>query len=65
MKEKPLTIYPDPNVRRAVSRISEEDHDRPLSKVVELAVKAFAVLWDRDRSEARKLADQFDSESAK
>jgi hypothetical protein len=60
-KERPMSIYPGETVKRAVADISKADHDRPHSHVVELAIKAFAVLWKRDRYEALKLADAFDS----
>jgi hypothetical protein len=45
MKDKPLTFYPGQSVKRAIGEISEADHNRPKSHVVELAVKAFATLW--------------------
>lgn len=59
MREKPLTVYPDADLRREVARISEDDHDRPVSKMAELALKAWCVLWERDKYEAMKLADAF------
>lgn len=62
MKAKPLTIYPEPDTRRAMADIAEDDHDRPLSKMIEVAMKAFIVLYKRDKAEARKLADQFDTQ---
>jgi hypothetical protein len=42
-----------------MSRVAEADHDRPLSKVAEMALRAFIVLWERDKWEAMKLADEF------
>jgi hypothetical protein len=64
-KERPMSIYPDETVKRAIADISTADHNRPQSHVVELAVKAFAMLWRKDRYEAMKLADSFDATPAR
>lgn len=64
MREKPLTVYPSGDLRRAIEKISDDDHDRPMSKVVELAIKAFAVQWKADKWAAMRLADQFDGKAS-
>lgn len=64
MRDKPLTVYPSGDLRRAVEKISADDHDRPISKVVELAIKAFAVQWQTDKWAAMRLADQFDGKNS-
>jgi predicted transcriptional regulator len=58
-KNDPLTIYPDSEVRRAVQRIAENDNDRPVSRMIEMAAKAFVVLYDRDKYAALRLVDEF------
>lgn len=59
VKEKPLTVYPDADLRRAVARVGEDDHNRPLSKVADLALRAWIVMYDQDKYAAMKLADSF------
>jgi hypothetical protein len=61
MKQKPVTFYPGQHTRHALEKIGQADHNRPKAHVVELAVKAFAVLFERDKFAALKLADEFDS----
>ena len=56
---RPLSIYPGDDVRNEIARIGREDHGRPLTHVAVLALKAFAVLYGRDKYEALKLADAF------
>jgi hypothetical protein len=59
MATKPLTTYPDAPLRRHLEDISEADHDRPLSKVAEMAMQAFVVLFERDKYEALRLVDAY------
>jgi hypothetical protein len=59
-RPKPLTIYPQPEVRGAIERIAHRE-ERPLSKTVEQAFKAFSVMWDKDRFATLKLIESFDA----
>jgi hypothetical protein len=65
MRSDQLTIYPGTELRRAAERISEQDHGRPISKVVEMALKAYCVLYERDKYEAIRLADSFGKSNSK
>jgi hypothetical protein len=62
---RPVTTYPDPELKRAMERIAEDDHGRPLCKVIELAMKAWCVSYQRNKWEALKLADEFGQEAGK
>jgi hypothetical protein len=62
MKPKPLTVYPETDLRREVERIGDEDHNRPTSHVAIIALKAFVSLYRRDPFEALKLAGEFDKQ---
>lgn len=55
-----VTIYPSPEVKRAIEEIAEDDHDRPVSHVAEMALRAWVMLYREDKYNALKLADSFD-----
>ena len=61
---RPLTVYPGGEVRDALALIQKQDHGRPIAHVAEMALKAFAVLFTRDKYEAMKLVDAFDHRTA-
>jgi hypothetical protein len=62
MKPAPVTVYPDPDLKRAIQEIAEDDHDRPVCHVIEMAMKAYAVLYREDKYKAIQLADSFKSD---
>jgi hypothetical protein len=60
-----ITVYPSPDVAREITKISEEDHGRPLAHTAEMAMKAFIVLWRRDKYEAQRVVDEFAAASVR
>jgi hypothetical protein len=59
-----LTIYPSAEVKRAAEQIGEDDHGRPVSKIAEMALRAFVVMYRKDKWAALKMADEFDHQPA-
>lgn len=52
---KPTTCYFEAEEKRLIGEIAEKE-ERPNSKVVQFAVRAFAALYRQDRQQAMQLA---------